>query len=150
MGLVPKLVLFHKEWWKLASGEAYLKLWWKWIWLKMWGAFEPFIQLVDDVEILVGSYNGFIFYFQFFCIIIVNMLKIMHGWYNNSLINLHSYNSFVTMCSIQYKFCLIATQMKFIAPTWTYSQPSMKSYFSKTQMFTGAQVNMYFNMLINA
>ncbi len=32
-----------------------LKLWWKWIWLKMRGAFGPFIQLVDDVEILVGS-----------------------------------------------------------------------------------------------
>jgi len=27
----------------------------------MWDAFGPFIQLVDDVEILVGSYNGFIF-----------------------------------------------------------------------------------------
>ncbi len=31
---------------------------------KMWGAFGPFIQLVDDVEILVGSYNGFIFLFS--------------------------------------------------------------------------------------
>jgi hypothetical protein len=90
MGLVPKLVLFHIEWWKLASGEAYLKLWWKWIWQKMWGAFGPFIQLVDDVEFFVGSYNGFISYFQFFSTFIVNMLKIMHGWYNNSLINSHS------------------------------------------------------------
>jgi hypothetical protein len=30
----------------------------------MLGAFGPFIQLVDDVEILVGSYNAFIFYCQ--------------------------------------------------------------------------------------
>jgi hypothetical protein len=82
MGLVPKLVLFHIDWWKLASGETYLKLWRKWIWLKMWGASRPFIQLVDDVEFLVGSYNGF-FFNQFFCTIIVNMLKIMHGWFNN-------------------------------------------------------------------
>jgi hypothetical protein len=45
----------------------------------MWGAFGPFIQLVDIVEFLVGSYNGFIVYFQFFYTFIVDMLKIMHG-----------------------------------------------------------------------